>query len=57
MRTSELLFLLGALLVFIATLYAFDVGYRDGWAYWLVGAGFLAAIVVVGFFWDGGEEA
>ena len=57
MRTRELLFLLGALFAFIATLYAFDVGYREGWAYWVVGAGFLFAIAVVRFFWDDGEEA
>ena len=56
MRTRELLFLIGALLAFIATLYAFDIGHRDGWAYWLTGAGFLAGILVVRLFWDG-EEA
>jgi hypothetical protein len=56
-RTRELLFLLGALLAFIATLYAFDVGYRDGWAYWLIGAGLIVAIAVVGFCWQDGEEA
>jgi hypothetical protein len=56
-RTREFLFLLGAVLAFVATLYAFDVGYREGWAYWLIGAGFLVGIAVVRFFWDDGEEA
>ena len=56
MRTRELLFLLGALLAFIATLYALDIGYREGRAYWLVGLAFLVAIAGVAFFWNRREE-